>query len=99
MTSFVFRFSSFVKKIPALGPLLTEGLKMCSHFSSQKVGAEERRSDIVNAVKLKPSEFTTGIQDVGTETDKTVIYNLAGQKMEKPQRGINLVNGRKVILK
>ena len=55
--------------------------------------------EIVNAVKLKPSEFTTGIQDVGTETDKTVIYNLAGQKMEKPQRGINLVNGRKVILK
>jgi hypothetical protein len=48
---------------------------------------------------LKPSEFTTGIQDVGTETGKTVIYNLAGQKMEKPQRGINLVNGRKVILK
>lgn len=55
--------------------------------------------EIANAVKLKPSEFTTGIQDVGTETDKTVIYNLAGQKMQKPQRGINLVNGRKVILK
>ena len=28
-----------------------------------------------------------------------VIYNIAGQRLNKPQRGINIVNGRKVVIK
>ena len=27
------------------------------------------------------------------------IYNLAGQKLSKPQRGVNIINGRKVVIK
>ena len=27
------------------------------------------------------------------------IYNLSGQRLQKMQRGINIVNGRKVIVK
>ena len=32
------------------------------------------------------------------DNDK-VIYNLAGQKMSKLQRGVNIVNGKKVLVK
>jgi len=31
--------------------------------------------------------------------DKEVIYNLQGQRLQKPQRGINIINGKKVIIK
>ena len=27
------------------------------------------------------------------------IYNLAGQRLSKPQRGINIVNGKKVVVR
>ena len=27
------------------------------------------------------------------------IYNIAGQRLNKPQRGINIVNGRKIVIK
>ena len=31
--------------------------------------------------------------------DDAAIYNLAGQRMSKPVKGINIVNGKKVIIK
>ena len=33
------------------------------------------------------------------KTDNVVIYNLSGQRLSKPQRGVNIVNGKKVIIK
>ena len=33
------------------------------------------------------------------ETEEVVIYNLAGQRLNKEQKGINIVNGKKVLLK
>ena len=45
----------------------------------------------------------TGIETVKTaeETslENAVIYNLNGQRVEKAQKGINIVNGKKVIIK
>ena len=45
----------------------------------------------------------TGIFDVRSKTEKVrgdgVIYNLAGQRLNKLQRGVNIINGKKVIIK
>ena len=46
----------------------------------------------------------TGIDDVMTETpssnaEKPVIYNLSGQRLNSLQKGINIVNGKKVLVK
>ena len=44
----------------------------------------------------------TGIVSVGTEGGKdasTVIYNLAGQRVQTPTKGIYIVNGKKVMVK
>ena len=45
----------------------------------------------------------TGIFDVRGKMEDGrgdgVIYNIAGQRLNKPQRGINIVNGRKVVIK
>ena len=31
--------------------------------------------------------------------EEAYIYNLSGQRMQKMQRGINIVNGKKIIFK
>ena len=43
----------------------------------------------------------TGIIETRTVNDEqtTSIFNLAGQRLAKPQRGINIVNGKKVLVK
>ena len=54
------------------------------------------------AAELQPITVTendpTAISDVKAETNAdAVIYNLAGQRMNKLAKGINIVNGKKVI--
>ncbi len=39
------------------------------------------------------------IADGVTAHDETIIYNLGGQKLNKVQQGVNIVNGRKIFLK
>lgn len=33
------------------------------------------------------------------KTEASAIYNLAGQRLSKTQRGVNIVNGKKVLIK
>lgn len=51
--------------------------------------------------KLERLESTTDIHGISTTPTKnnTVIYNLWGQKLAKPQKGINIINGKKVLVK
>ena len=37
--------------------------------------------------------------DNGQQTTEGAIYNLAGQRMSKVQKGINIVNGKKIMVK
>ena len=39
----------------------------------------------------------TGIGEVETETENAVIYDLAGRRVQKAQKGLYIVNGKKVI--
>ena len=42
----------------------------------------------------------TGIDNVTTEkAERTGVYNMAGQRVAKPQHGIYIVNGKKVVIK
>lgn len=42
----------------------------------------------------------TGIQNIETkENAPTVIYDLQGRKLKIPQRGINIINGKKILVK
>ena len=49
------------------------------------------------------NEIVTGIEAVktaeGADLENAVIYNLNGQRVEKAQKSINIVNGKKVIIK
>lgn len=44
----------------------------------------------------------TDIQEVGNgnlELNNTSIYSISGQRLAKPQRGVNIIGGRKVVMK
>lgn len=42
---------------------------------------------------------TTGISEVETGSEAAVVYNLNGQRVAKTVKGLNIVNGKKVIVK
>ncbi len=46
---------------------------------------------------LERGEGTTSIEDAELTIDNVVIYDLAGRRVEKMEKGIYIVNGRKVI--
>ena len=49
-------------------------------------------------VKLFIGDTETSIEEInGMEAENGVIYNLAGQRISKMQKGINIINGRKVL--
>lgn len=41
----------------------------------------------------------TGIKNIVNEKNKTIPYDLKGNRLEKPKKGINIVNGKKIIVK
>ena len=42
-------------------------------------------------------EGATGIANVNVNDNQAVIYNMAGQRISKLQKGINIVNGKKIM--
>ena len=46
-------------------------------------------------------DTTTGITaiDKGQQTGDSAIFNLAGQRLNTLQRGVNIVGGKKVVIK
>jgi len=85
--------------VPA-GEILTIG--------AMKEGAEAGDWMVVDNWRLKylgndgaPQDVIDGINDVittPTQTAKTV-YNLSGQKLSKAQKGVNIINGKKYVVK
>ena len=57
---------------------------------------------VANAVKVKVTEADiVGIETVEKQKsqEQTQYYNLQGQRVSKPQKGVNIVNGRKIVRK
>jgi len=44
-------------------------------------------------------DSNTAIEGISTTAAKQAIYNLAGQRLAAPQKGINIIGGKKVIVK
>ena len=59
-------------------------------------------SSSVKGFIFKFDDDATGIENLNTQsstlnTQNTSIYNLAGQRLQKMQKGINIVNGKKIL--
>ncbi|MBR6142310.1 MAG: hypothetical protein IKQ37_11225 [Bacteroidaceae bacterium] len=54
-------------------------------------------SDVKGFIFKFAEEDPTGIANVETVAENGLIYNIAGQRISKMQKGINIVNGKKIL--
>lgn len=70
-------------------------------FSMKSKGSSNNRFACIMQFTVTLSD-ATGIETMSDgqwTMEKAQIYNLAGQRLSKPQRGINIVNGKKVVVR
>ena len=75
-------------------PLFTKNIGLRVYYTAGRV----RQGS--NIVWLYAEEDPDGISEIGSQTagnGQPTIYNLAGQRMNKMQKGINIVDGKKVL--
>ena len=63
------------------------------HIPSSSAGARHRSLSIVF------DNGTTGISYINNEPSENAIYNLRGQRVENPTKGLYIINGKKVVIK
>ena len=54
-------------------------------------------SDAGNVKIFYPFDEATGISSINADDENAIIYNLAGQRVSKAMKGVNIVNGQKVL--
>jgi hypothetical protein len=48
---------------------------------------------------VSEADITTDLKDLRNQATKSLIYNLAGQHLSKPHKGINIINNHKTTIK
>ena len=48
---------------------------------------------------LNGEPLATGIDELQVSNDKSPVYNLSGKRLEQASKGVNIINGKKYILK
>lgn len=55
--------------------------------------------DAIFILNTGDNDMVTGLSSLKQDSKDEVIYNLAGQRLGKVQKGVNIVNGKKVLVK
>ena len=50
-------------------------------------------------ITFKSAAFMTRINSMKSDSQQGTIYNLNGQKVNKAQKGLNIINGKKIVIK
>ena len=92
----------YVLAKPAADEASPEGYEVGFYKAeSGKIAAGKAYLELDSNVKafyfLFPGEDPTGIANVEKVVVDGAIYNIAGQRISKMQRGINIVNGKKIL--
>lgn len=61
--------------------------------------SKNQASARTRGLSIEISDGTTGINAVENEQGESVIYNLRGQRVENPTKGLYIINGKKVLIK
>ena len=79
------------------------GVAAFYRYTGTTLGAHKAFLDLdttADAVGIRFADDTDGISDVQTDAQQGIsIYNMNGQRLAQPQRGLNIINGQKVIVK
>lgn len=70
------------------------------HFSSagyRKLG--QRYGEIMLPLLIKQGAVANAVIEVAADAKEDEIYDLLGRRLKAPQKGINIINGKKVIIR
>lgn len=95
---------SNTKELPGTGGINSFSLDFSlTEESPIKIGfkVDNTTATWVNFDNFKLEKISsTDINNIkAVDSHHAVIYNLAGQRLSKPQKGINIINGKKVVVK
>lgn len=55
---------------------------------------------VANSISLRFDDGSTDVEHIETSRPtELIIYNILGQRLDAPQKGINIINGKKVLIK
>ena len=78
-----------------------DGVEVCGTWTKVGIQIIYYGGGVCNNSSVVWAETPAGISDitVGNKSGKTLIFNVAGQRLAAPQKGLNIINGRKVLIK
>ena len=87
---------AYDKNADRQGFFVTDGTVVCPQYKCYLTVP----ASPTNAFYFDNQSETTGIEAIfGGSNEEVVIYNVAGQRINRLQKGVNIVNGRKVLVK
>ena len=87
------------------GGIITVTLKADNSFNGGVITIDNALLVSPEQKETKPSAYeynislSMGIDNIAAETAPQRIFNLSGLQLKEPQKGINIINGRKVFVK
>lgn len=70
------------------------------HFSAEGYRTLGKRyGEIMLPLLIKQGAVASNVEVLTDEAKKDVIYDLLGRRLDAPQKGINIINGKKVIIR
>ncbi|MBQ0022761.1 MAG: hypothetical protein KBT29_05935 [Prevotellaceae bacterium] len=91
------QITNSVKITIATGDELEVGIRKTAAISQDWVIFDDFELLYLSGDTFK--EVVTGVSEVKTATSNGVIYNVAGQRLNSLQKGINIVDGKKIYVK
>jgi hypothetical protein len=68
-------------------------------YSSSVPEITETEAAGIKGVRFSIDNTTTGISELSIDEQDATIFNVAGQRLQRTVKGVNIVNGRKVLKK
>lgn len=69
------------------------------NLTGDKTATQEFITPSSKRTNFTVGELLTGIEDVNTSNNKNEIYTIGGVRVQKAQNGVNIINGKKVMVK
>ena len=69
------------------------------NLTGDKTATQEFVTPSSKRTNFTVGELLTGIEDVNTSNNKNEIYTIGGVRVQKAQNGVNIINGKKVMVK
>ena len=105
-----FNASGAYEEYASIGILVTEDYKQFLTYSNDDIEGTfkaeatmcfeiDNKSYVIHITLLDETSYAEGIESINADNKAGKIYNLQGQEVAAPAKGIYIMNGKKVVIK